>query len=69
MKPWYVWLVGVYGPEVGIGETGSWRVVGVFSTRERALEASFPGCGIICLTLDEPWVGGGTLPTEWVGVD
>lgn len=68
MTPWYVWLVWCYEASVEVGETGPIRMVGVFSTRDKALEAAFSGCCLTLFSLDEPYVptGHDYLPAEWV---
>lgn len=60
MDQWYVWLVGC--PR----ESGSWGVIGLFSSREKAEAAASSGCFITILPMDEAAAFHGELTVTWV---
>lgn len=63
MTPWYVWVVGTVNEDPA--DETDFKLVGVFTTAEKARAAAFNGCFIVTLPVDESWVGN-TVPTEWV---
>jgi len=65
-EQWYVWLVWYYEDTVEVGDRGPMLIVGVFSSRDKALEAARSGCAITMLSLDDAVVGRVNLPVEWV---
>ncbi len=63
MSPWYVWLVGSW---TGDRPADDWAVVGVFTTREKARDAAYPGCFIVILPIDEKLIGNEEMSVEWI---
>jgi hypothetical protein len=59
---WYVWIVGRYPDD----PSEPWRLVGVFSSKEKALSAAMSGEFMVCLPMDEVAFGLLTAATEWI---